>query len=87
MARHQPIELRIEVVVGVVEGFFVQFIGDQLWVGEAIGKDGCGTSCHRLDDGDAEDALKYYRDFYKIVDEPDEFEKKIIRDCRSMVTG
>jgi hypothetical protein len=34
------------------------------------------------DDDRVEDSLKYFRDFWKVVDDPEEFEKKIIRDCR-----
>jgi hypothetical protein len=35
------------------------------------------------DEDRTEDSLKYFRDFWKVVDDPDEFEKKIVRDCRS----
>ena len=33
---------------------------------------------------DAEDALKFYDNFYKVVDDPDEFEDRILDDCREL---
>ena len=41
----------------------------------------------QFDEDDAEDALKYFDNFYKVVDDADEFEDEIIDDCRSMDTG
>ncbi len=40
-----------------------------------------------FDDGKAEDMIKFFRDFYKVVDEPKEFENKITRNCRDLETG
>jgi hypothetical protein len=40
-----------------------------------------------FDADDAKDALDYYRDFYKVVDDPREFDRKIVRACRSMDSG
>lgn len=40
-----------------------------------------------FDADDAEDALEYFDDFYRVVDEPREFERRIVRNCRSMETG
>ncbi len=34
-----------------------------------------------------EDALEYYEDFWKVIDDPDEFEDEIIDDCRNPETG
>jgi hypothetical protein len=36
---------------------------------------------------DVEDALDYYQNFWKVIDDPDEFEDEIIGDCRDMGTG
>ncbi len=40
-----------------------------------------------FDEGDAEDGLKYYEDFWKVVDDPEEFQDEIVDECRDMVTG
>ncbi len=44
-----------------------------------------GFELHEEDD--IEDALKYYENFWKVIDDPEEFEDEIIDDCRSMATG
>jgi hypothetical protein len=36
---------------------------------------------------DAEDAWKYFDDFYKMVDDEKRFEREILRDCRDMASG
>jgi hypothetical protein len=36
---------------------------------------------------DAEDAWKYFDDFYKMVDDEKRFEREILRECRDMQTG
>lgn len=41
----------------------------------------------QFDEDDAKDALKYFEDFYKVVDDPEEFEDEIVDDCRDMLTG
>ncbi len=40
-----------------------------------------------FDEGKAEDMIKFFRDFYKVVDEPKEFENKITKSCRDLETG
>jgi len=37
----------------------------------------------QYDEDDAEDSLKFFENFYKVVDDPDEFEDEILDDCRS----
>jgi hypothetical protein len=39
------------------------------------------------DDGDAEDTLDWFDDFYKVIDDPEEFEDEILDDCRDPATG
>jgi len=39
------------------------------------------------DEDDIEDALDYYQNFWKVIDDPDEFEDEILDDCRDMGTG
>jgi hypothetical protein len=41
----------------------------------------------QFDADDAKDALEYLDDFYRVVDEPREFERGIVQRCRSMETG
>ena len=41
----------------------------------------------QFEEDDAEDALKYFDDFYKVVDDPEEFEDKIVDNCRSVDGG
>jgi len=41
----------------------------------------------RFDEDDAEDMHDYFEDFWKVVDDPDEFEDEIIDECRDMTTG
>ena len=36
------------------------------------------------DPGHAEDALEYYEDFWKVIDDPEEFDDKILDDCRDL---
>lgn len=38
-----------------------------------------------FDEDHAKDALKYYEDFYEVVEDPEEFADKIVRRCRDMV--
>lgn len=50
--------------------------------------DGFGAQgFEQFDDGDAKDALDYFRDFYRVVDEPGRFQRQIVDACRSMETG
>ena len=39
------------------------------------------------EEGDVDDALDYYKNFWKVIDDADEFEDEILRDCRDMGTG
>ena len=41
----------------------------------------------RFDEDDAEDMLDFLEDFWKVVDDPEEFEDEIIDECRDMTTG
>lgn len=41
----------------------------------------------QFDEDDAKDAWEYFEDFYRVVDEPDRFDREVIRDCRSLETG
>ncbi len=41
----------------------------------------------RFDEDDAEDMLDFFEDFWKVVDDPEEFEDEIVDDCRDMTTG
>jgi len=40
-----------------------------------------------FDADDAKKTLEFYEKFYEVVDDPDEFEDKILDDCRDMSTG
>ncbi len=53
----------------------------------ALYQDFAALGFEQFDEDDAEKALKYFENFYKVVDDPEEFEDEIIDDCRSMVTG
>jgi len=44
-----------------------------------------GFELHEEDD--IEDALEYYENFWKVIDDPEEFEDEIIDDCRRVPTG
>ena len=44
-----------------------------------------GFELHEEDD--IEDALDYYENFWKVIDDPEEFEDEIIDDCRRVPTG
>ncbi len=39
------------------------------------------------EEDDIEDALEYYEDFWKVIDDPEEFEDEILDDCRNPETG
>ena len=39
------------------------------------------------EEDDIEDALDYFEDFWKVIDDPEEFEDEIIDDCRNPETG
>lgn len=41
----------------------------------------------QFDADDAEDTLEYFEDFWDVVDDPRQFERRIVRACRSMGTG
>jgi hypothetical protein len=49
----------------------------------ALFNDFAALGFEQFDEDDAEDALDYFEDFYKVVDDPDEFEDEILDDCRS----
>lgn len=40
-----------------------------------------------FDADDAKDALRYYDDFYKVVDDERQFQRQIVRNCRNMGVG
>jgi hypothetical protein len=40
-----------------------------------------------FDQDDAEDMIEYLEDFWKVVDDPEEFEDEILDECRDMETG
>jgi len=50
----------------------------------ALYRDFAALGFERFDADDAKDALEFYEKFYKVVDDPDEFEDEILDDCRSM---
>lgn len=41
----------------------------------------------QFDADDAKDTLEFLENFWKVIDDPGEFEDEILDDCRSMVTG
>ncbi|HIF07265.1 MAG TPA: hypothetical protein EYQ64_10040 [Gemmatimonadetes bacterium] len=49
----------------------------------------CGDACadHSVLGHDVEDALDYFEDFWRVIDDPDEFQDEIIDDCRDPETG
>lgn len=49
----------------------------------ALYNDFAALGFEHFDADDAKDTLKFFEDFYKIVDDPRQFEDKIIDDCRS----
>lgn len=49
---------------------------------EALYTDFLGHGFEHWDEERAEDAIDYFEDFWKVVDEADDFEDEIIRDCR-----
>ena len=50
----------------------------------AVINDLAATGFADFDEDDAEDMVDYLEDFYEVVDNPREFESKIVRSCRSM---
>ena len=53
----------------------------------ALYNDFAALGFEHFDADDAKDALEFFEDFYKVVDDPEEFEDEIIDDCRDMGTG
>jgi hypothetical protein len=49
---------------------------------EQLYRDFTAYGFEQWDEDRAEDSLKYFEDFWKVVDNPKEFESKILRDCR-----
>lgn len=54
---------------------------------EAMINDFAAQGYERFDEDDAEDMLDFFEDFWKVVDDPEEFEDEIIDECRDMTTG
>ena len=54
---------------------------------EAMINDFAARGYERFDEDDAEDMLDFLEDFWKVVDDPEEFEDEIIDECRDMTTG
>jgi len=53
----------------------------------ALYNDFAALGYEQFDADDAEDALKFFNDFYRVVDEDDRFESRVVRDCRDLETG
>jgi hypothetical protein len=49
---------------------------------EQLYRDFAARGFEQFDMKRAEDSLKYFEDFWKVVDDPEEFEDEILRDCR-----
>lgn len=54
---------------------------------EAVFTDFAALGHEWYDEDDAEDSIDYLEDFWKVVDEADEFEDEILDDCRDLETG
>lgn len=54
---------------------------------EALYTDFAALGFEDFDEDDAKDALEYYEDFWEIIDDPEEFEDKILDECRDLGTG
>ena len=50
---------------------------------DTLYRDFAALGFEQFDEDDAKDALKFYENFYKVVDDADEFEDEILDDCRS----
>ena len=48
----------------------------------ALYRDFAARGFERFDEDDAKNALKFYQNFYKVIDDPEEFEDEIVDDCR-----
>jgi hypothetical protein len=54
---------------------------------ESLVTDFAALGFPEFDADDAEDMLDFLEDFWKVVDDPEEFQDKIVDDCRDMGTG
>ena len=54
---------------------------------EAMIMDFAAQGYEQFDEDDAEDMLEFFEDFWKVVDDPEEFEDEIIEECRDLSTG
>lgn len=54
---------------------------------EAVITDLAALGFEQFDADDAEDMIDFLEDFWKVTDDPDEFEDEIIDDCRDLETG
>jgi hypothetical protein len=50
---------------------------------EGLHQDFAARGFEQFDADDAKDALEFYEDFYKVVDDPEEFEDEVVSDCRN----
>ena len=50
---------------------------------EKLYTDFAALGYEEFDDDDAEDAIDYFEDFWKVIDDPEEFEDEIVDECRS----
>lgn len=54
---------------------------------EAVFTDFAALGFEHYDEDDAKDSIEYLEDFWKVVDDPDEFEDEILDNCRDLETG